>query len=59
MTRAVTGNGRADFYVTTESEDGIDVASRENPQSPPTLVITLAGGAEAPTGEDGDLGWRR
>ena len=51
VTRAVTGNGRADFYITTESEDGIDVASRENPQSPPTLVITLAGGEEAPTGE--------
>jgi hypothetical protein len=43
VTSAVVGNGRADFYISTESEDGIDVASRENPQAPPTLVITLAG----------------
>ncbi len=62
VTRAVTGNGRVDFYVSTESEDGIDIASRENPQAPPTLVITLAGGGETPTGEQailvgaGDIG---
>ena len=55
VTRAVTGNGRADFYITTESEDGIDIASRENPQAPPSLVITLAGGAETPTGEEAIL----
>ena len=55
VTGAVTGNGRADFYITTESEDGIDVASRENPQAPPALVITLAGGEEGPTGEEADL----
>jgi hypothetical protein len=43
VTSAVTGNGRADFYITTESEDGIDIASREDPQAPPALVVSLAG----------------
>lgn len=43
VTTGVTGNGRADFYISTESEDGIDIASRENPQAPPSLVISLAG----------------
>ena len=59
VTGAVTGNGRVDFYVTTESEDGIDMASREDPQAPPTLVITLAGGARSANRRTGDLGWRR
>jgi acid phosphatase type 7 len=42
VTSAVTGNGRASFYLTTESDDGLDFESREGGQSPPTLVITLA-----------------
>jgi hypothetical protein len=41
VTSAVTGNGRASFYLTTESDDGLDFDSREG-QIPPTLVITLA-----------------
>jgi acid phosphatase type 7 len=47
VTSAVTGNGRIDFYLSTDSDSGFDFSSRENPQSPPTLAISLAddGGA--------------
>ena len=41
VTSAVTENGFVSFYLTTESDDGLDFDSREG-QSPPTLVITLA-----------------
>lgn len=43
VTSAVSGNGRVSFYLTTESEDGIDFASLEGTQQPPTLVVTVSG----------------
>jgi len=41
VTAAVAGNGKASFYLSTESDDGLDFDSREG-ATPPTLVITLA-----------------
>jgi hypothetical protein len=47
VTTAVAGNGRVDFYLSTDSESGFDIASRENPQTPPTLIVSLAAAEEA------------
>ena len=44
VTGAVTGNGRVDFYVTTESEDGID--------------ISFEGGSPGSTHPGRHSGWR-
>lgn len=47
VTSAVTGNGRVSFYLSTESDDGLEFESREGVgQSPPTLVITLSDSGE-------------
>jgi acid phosphatase type 7 len=43
VTSAVAGNGRVSFYLTTESDDGLEFESREGvAQMPPTLLITLS-----------------
>ncbi|MGH8951422.1 MAG: DUF7594 domain-containing protein [Acidimicrobiia bacterium] len=41
VTSAVTGNGRVSFYLSTESDDGLDFDAREG-TTPPALIITLA-----------------
>ena len=53
VTSAVTENGKVDFYLSTESDDGLDFESREGTaQSPPTLVITLAESDGSASGRD-------
>src|SRR5438093_2747811 len=46
---AVTGNGRVDFYILTGSTDGVDYASRDNPQFQPALVILWSVPTSAPS----------
>lgn len=50
VTSAVTGNGRVSFYLTTESDDGLDFASLEGTQQSPTLVLTVSGEGSGETG---------
>jgi parallel beta-helix repeat protein len=50
---AVTGNGTVNFYIITSSSDGVDYASTEAGQHPPTLVVKwsvpLNGSSPTPT----------
>ncbi len=50
VTAAVTGNGPVSFYLSTESEDGLDFESREG-ASAPTLVVTLAAAGDGVSGQ--------
>jgi hypothetical protein len=49
VTPVVTGNGYVDFYVVTQSDNGVDYSSREAGSNPPTLVLQWSESHSSPT----------